>query len=105
MKTQSPKESLNVQKSLSDIHTKIFKTQPSTLYDNINSGLQDKVGNIFAAGESSNIQGEYKGFLIKTNINGTLDNTFGTNGIVEIGDDNADDEVYFSNLKIQSDDL
>ena len=64
---------------------------------------QDKVGNIFAAGESSNAQGEYKGFMIKTNINGTLDNTFGTNGIVEIGDDNADDAVYFSNLKVQAD--
>lgn len=63
----------------------------------------DKIGNIFAAGKSVNKQGENKAFLIKTSENGVLDNTFGTNGIVEIGDDNADDKVFFSNLKVQSD--
>lgn len=61
VKTQSPEDSLNEQNSLPDIHTKIFKTQASTIYDNINCGLQDKAGNIWFGVAGGNINREPQG--------------------------------------------
>ncbi len=64
----------------------------------------DKNGNIFMVGQGINgTSSESKGFLIKINANGTLDKTFGNNGSIEIGDDNADDIVFLGNLKVQAD--
>ena len=61
VKTQLPEDSHNEQNSLPDIHTKIFKTQPSTIYDNINCGLQDKAGNIWFGVAGANINREPQG--------------------------------------------
>ena len=84
VKTQSPKDSLNKQKSLSDIHTKIFKTQPSTIYDNINCGLQDKAGNLWFGVAGANIarqpqgQGVYR-YDGKAFVNFNVKNGLGSN--------------------------
>lgn len=82
--TESPKKSLNEQKSLSNIHTKIFKTQPSTPYDNINCGLQDKAGNLWFGIAGGNVNGQPQGqgvyrFDGKTFINFNVKNGLGSN--------------------------
>ncbi len=64
----------------------------------------DKNANIFVVGQGINsTSSESKGFLIKVNANGTLDKNFANNGSVEIGDENTDDKVGITSVKVQSD--
>ena len=64
----------------------------------------DNSGNIFLSGQAAVTEDDpTSAFLIKITPNGTLDKTFGTDGVIEIGDDNTDDYVFFSNAKIQTD--
>ena len=64
----------------------------------------DNSGNIFLSGQAAVTEDDpTMAFLMKITPNGTLDKTFGTAGVIEIGDDNDDDNVIFSNVKIQSD--
>jgi ligand-binding sensor domain-containing protein len=84
VKTQLPKDSLNEQDSLSDIHTRIFKTQPSTPYDNINCGLQDKAGNLWFGVAGGNINGIPQGQGVyrydgKTFVNFNVKDGLGSN--------------------------
>jgi uncharacterized delta-60 repeat protein len=79
-------------------------TEASTVSDRLCFNFDlDKNGNIFVIGSSSFELDNYKAFLIKVNANGTLDKTFGQNGSIEIDDDNADDIVFFSSIKVQGD--
>ena len=61
VKTASSQKKPDEQQSLSGIHTKLFKTQPSTPYDNTNCGLQDKAGNLWFGVAGGNINGQPQG--------------------------------------------
>ena len=64
----------------------------------------DNNGNIFVSGQAAVTEDDPTvAFLMKLTPNGTLDKTFGAAGVIEIGDNNADDYVLFSNVKIQTD--
>ncbi|MEO7607750.1 MAG: two-component regulator propeller domain-containing protein [Saprospiraceae bacterium] len=86
VKTQSPKEGLIEQDASAGIHTKLFKTQVSTPYDNITCGLQDKEGNLWFGVAGGNIdrvpqgQGVYR-YDGKTFSNFTVKDGLGSNCI------------------------
>ncbi len=64
----------------------------------------DNSGNIFVSGQAAVAEDDPTiAFLMKITPNGVLAKNFGTSGVIEIGDDNADDYVSFSNVKIQND--